>query len=56
MPLGGLLLAIFVGWFLQKKVVQEQLQLKHRVLFRLWWFAIRFIVPALIVFVKALDF
>ncbi|WP_317045057.1 sodium-dependent transporter [Alkalitalea saponilacus] len=59
LPLGGLLIVIFVGWFLGKKVVREELEADGRVAFyfRLFVPAIRFLAPIAIamVFLNALG-
>ena len=44
LPLGGLFVAIFVGWFMKKELIQEQLQLSNGVL-NTWYFFIRFVAP-----------
>ena len=44
LPLGGLFVAIFVGWFMKKELIQEQLQLSKGVL-NTWYFFIRFVAP-----------
>lgn len=56
MPLGGLLIAIFVGWFMNKQAVENQLDLSNDVAFSLFMFVLRFITPAavLVVFINNL--
>ena len=44
LPLGGLFVAIFVGWFMKKELIQEQLQLSDGVL-NTWYLFIRFVAP-----------
>ena len=44
LPLGGLFVAIFVGWFMKKELIQEQLQLSDGFL-NTWFFFIRFVAP-----------
>ena len=44
LPLGGLLMAIFVGFIVKKKIVHEELEM-NQTLFNLWRFIIRFIAP-----------
>ena len=44
LPLGGRFVAIFVGWFMKKELIQEQLQLSNGVL-NTWYFFIRFVAP-----------
>lgn len=54
MPIGALLIAIFVSWIMKKSTVFEELaegsQLKESV-FRAWYFLLRYIVPVFIVVV-----
>ncbi|WP_372739192.1 sodium-dependent transporter [Neptunomonas sp.] len=56
MPLGGLFIAIFVGWFMNKQAVENQLDLSNDVAFSLFMFVLRFITPAavLVVFINNL--
>ena len=44
LPLGGLLMAIFVGFIVKKNIVQEELRL-NKLSFNLWRFILRFIAP-----------
>ena len=44
LPLGGFFVAIFVGWFMKKELIQEQLQLSDGAL-NTWFFFIRFVAP-----------
>ncbi len=56
MPLGGLFIAIFVGWFMNKQAVENQLDLNSDTAFNFFMFVLRFITPAavLIVFINNL--
>lgn len=48
MPLGGLLIAIFTGWVLDKKVLQDELSSHGRFkvgYFKMYIFALKYIVP-----------
>lgn len=55
LPLGGLFIAIFVGWFMPKRVVQHELEAgtesDSHPLFNIWRFIVRYVSPALIVVV-----
>jgi len=56
LPLGGLLIALFVGWSMRKKSVMHELDVnndQHK-LFNVWRFATRYIAPlgVLIIFLK----
>ncbi|MCZ6504045.1 MAG: sodium-dependent transporter [Gammaproteobacteria bacterium] len=45
LPIGGLLIAIFAGWFVDRHVSVEELDMEDNTLFKLWYLLIRFVVP-----------
>ena len=45
MPLGGMLYALFAGWWVARRVLVYELDIGDGVLFRLWLFLTRFIAP-----------
>ena len=45
LPLGGMLLSIFVGWAMSKSSVLEETGMKETSFFKLWYFLIRFAAP-----------
>ena len=45
LPLGGLLIAIFAGWILQREASVDELRLGDGLLFRGWYFLIRYFTP-----------
>lgn len=50
LPVGGLLIAIFAGWFISKKTLSEELDWHDGVLFEIWRLLLRVVAPiALIV-------
>lgn len=51
MPLGGFLIAIFVGYVLRRDIVEGEL-LGHmgKTVFKIWYFSIRFIAPIAVIF------
>ena len=53
LPLGGLLIALFVGWALGRDAVREELGLSDSGAFRLWHALLRYVTPVgvLVVFV-----
>ncbi|MGV6817173.1 MAG: sodium-dependent transporter [Thiotrichales bacterium] len=57
LPLGGFLIAIFVGWQMHRSSALDELGLKDGAGFELWHFLIRFIAPAavLVVFANAIG-
>jgi NSS family neurotransmitter:Na+ symporter len=57
LPLGGFLIALFVGWFVSSKLSAEELGFRSPLLFKLWHFLIRFVVPpaVLVIFVMGVS-
>lgn len=45
LPLGGLSIAIFAGWFMSREASEEELDLSRRAHFDLWYALIRYPVP-----------
>jgi len=45
LPLGGFLIALFVGWFVSRESSRQELAITSPVLFRLWYLSIRYLVP-----------
>ncbi|MFT5481667.1 MAG: NSS family neurotransmitter:Na+ symporter [Halieaceae bacterium] len=48
LPLGGLLIAIFAGWFISSESASDELGMASQGIFKLWRFLIRWPVPAAI--------
>ncbi|WP_100638517.1 sodium-dependent transporter [Marinobacter salexigens] len=44
LPLGGLLVAVFAGWIMSRKAMEEELALS-KPMFNLWYVTVRFITP-----------
>lgn len=55
LPLGGLFIALFVGWCMNRAVVEQELEAEGHPLFDIWRFVIRFISPALIALVMSIT-
>ncbi|WP_428606140.1 sodium-dependent transporter [Sedimenticola sp.] len=51
LPLGGLFMALFVGWVMVRESVEDELGGLPGVGFKLWYFVIRYVVPAAMVLV-----
>ncbi len=45
LPVGGLLIAIFAAWFMNREDSRSELAMHDGLMFRLWYFLIRFAVP-----------
>jgi len=57
LPLGGLGMALFVGWVLPRESVVDELGGSAGIGFKIWYFTIRFITPAamLLIFLRAIG-
>ncbi|MCW8948639.1 MAG: sodium-dependent transporter [Sedimenticola sp.] len=57
LPLGGLCVALFVGWVMSRESVSEELGGGKSIGFKLWYFVVRFITPVavLLVFLRAIG-
>ncbi len=51
LPLGGMLIAIFVGWFMKNSLIENELGLINRYLYFLWRFFVKFIAPVCVGYV-----
>jgi neurotransmitter:Na+ symporter, NSS family len=58
LPVGGLFIAIFAGWFINRETSLEELDMEDGVVFKLWYVLIRFVVPpaVFIVFILGVGF
>jgi len=51
LPLGGIFIAVFVGWVMKKKDVLDELQIEDGIIFKSWFFVIRFVAPVMVAMV-----
>lgn len=51
MPVGGLLIAIFAGWFVNREYMREEMQLEEGGVFEIWHVLIKYVCPAALVYV-----
>jgi NSS family neurotransmitter:Na+ symporter len=51
MPLGGLLIALFVGWFMSKQAGENELSIGNGLAYKTFMFVLRFITPAAVMVV-----
>jgi len=51
LPLGGLLIAIFVGWFVKKELVLHELDIEKKIYYRIFHVTLAYIAPIAIVFI-----
>jgi len=51
LPLGGLLIAIFVGWMMHQKDVEQEVRMESPVMYNVWRFVLKFIAPVAVAIV-----
>jgi NSS family neurotransmitter:Na+ symporter len=49
LPLGGLAMALFAGWFMSRASVVDELEMGDRRVFRLWYLVVRYITPVAVI-------
>jgi NSS family neurotransmitter:Na+ symporter len=54
LPLGGLSIAVFAGWAMRRRSVEDELDIRNPWLFGLWYTVVRFVTPiaVIVVFLK----
>lgn len=55
LPLGGLLIAIFAGWFIKKSALQDELNMNNQGLFTVWHCLIRYVAPLAVLVILILG-
>jgi NSS family neurotransmitter:Na+ symporter len=48
LPLGGMLTAVFAGWFMTRDAARDELGIRRLAVFRIWRFLIRYVAPVAI--------
>ena len=58
LPMGGILITVFVGWLISKENIDSELKIKSKILKSIWYFSARIIAPIAVIFVmlNALGF
>ena len=56
LPLGGMLIAIFVGWFMKKSLIVNELGSINAYLYSLWRFFVKFIAPVCVGYIVYRQF
>lgn len=51
LPMGGILITIYVSWFLSKEKVNSELKINSNILRMVWYFSARVIAPIAVIFV-----
>ena len=55
LPLGGLLIAVFVGWFVKPATAEQELALTSPAWFRAWHGLLRYLAPAAVLLILAVG-
>ncbi len=55
LPLGGLLIALFVGWFVSQASAKQELAMGNEALFEVWYFLIRYLVPVAVLVILVMG-
>lgn len=55
LPLGGLFIAIFVGWFMKRTASANELAISNPTLFNAWYIVLRFIAPVAVAIIFVLN-
>lgn len=45
LPLGGMLIAIFVGWFMKESLIKDEIGHINNALYLLWRLFVKFVAP-----------
>lgn len=45
LPLGGLLICVFVGWVMDRAIVRAEVDIEHPTIYKAWFYLVRFISP-----------
>jgi neurotransmitter:Na+ symporter, NSS family len=54
LPVGGLLVALFVGWKMRKEVLRDELYVESKTIFSLWYWVLRYIAgPGVLLVIAA---
>jgi NSS family neurotransmitter:Na+ symporter len=51
LPLGGLLVCVFAGWWVGKRITREELSMRSERVFNSWFFVIRYVAPTAVAIV-----
>ena len=51
LPLGGLVIAVFAGWFISKQSSREELGINNNLAYNVWLFFVRFVAPAAVLII-----
>lgn len=57
LPLGGLMIALFVGWVMRESSVREELAMQNQTIYSIWRFLLKYITPfgLMLVFLSVIE-
>ena len=57
LPLGGLLIALFVGWVMREQAVREEINLQQEMVYQVWRVLLKYFTPIglVVVFLSAIG-
>ena len=51
LPLGGMLIAIFVGWFMKESLIKDEIGQINLIVYKLWRFFVKFVAPTSVAYI-----
>ena len=51
LPLGGMLIAIFVGWFMKESLIKDEIGQINPIVYKLWRFFVKFVAPICVAYI-----
>jgi NSS family neurotransmitter:Na+ symporter len=51
LPLGGMLIAIFVGWFMKESLIKDEIGQINPIVYKLWRFFVKFVAPTCVTYI-----
>ena len=55
LPLGGLFIALFAGWFMKRQAAENELAISSPLLFNAWYIVLRFLAPIAVAIIFVLN-
>ena len=57
LPIGGVMMAVFVGWMMREASVKDEMAMSHAGYYKLWLFLVRFVTPVgvFIIFLRVIG-